>query len=415
MDGRRLVCCYISGLDLRRVAESHTPFLWAARERYPFAPFVNLPSNELFPTLVTGVDPAVHGVWGVKLDAAARPAQPSGFLAMLPDALATTIQGVLHALTRAFDLAAIAPRRRARFRITRTKYKRRIKRREALFKIGGIPTVFDVVGADRSRYLFDARYDPVRTVLPRLCEDSCVLEVVELYSLDRYQQWNLDRLEKVLGFYGRIDAFLSRLYERCEAKGWSLLIVSDHGHEPIQTSYDLKKDLATLDVAAEDYSYFLEVSSARFWFHTDVARKRLLDLLATIPHSTTLRYDEMARHGLPLHDSSYGEVFVYLEPGHIFFPHDFHHPLANLWLGLTDPMQRSRLRDPRHRGNHGHLPHFEAERSFALLFDQSCEVSRVAAREPATVLDVAPTILHFLDHEAPPTMKGRPLFQRRGS
>ena len=93
MAGRRLVCCYISGLDLRRVAESHTPFLSAARERYPFAPFVNLPSNELFPTLVTGVDPAVHGVWGVRLDDAGQPAKVPGLLALLPDALATTIQG----------------------------------------------------------------------------------------------------------------------------------------------------------------------------------------------------------------------------------------------------------------------------------------------------------------------------------
>jgi hypothetical protein len=117
----------------------------------------------------------------------------------------------------------------------------------------------------------------------------------------------------------------------------------------------------------------------------------------------------MARHGLPLRDASYGEYFVYLDPGHIFFPHDFHHFLANLWLGLTDPMQRSRLRDPRHRGNHGHLPHFEAEKSFALLFDESFEPTT----DPATVLDVAPTILSLLGRDPPATMKGRPLFRRK--
>ena len=409
MTERRIVCCYISGLDLRRVTESHTPFLATALARYAYAPFVNLPSNELFPTLVTGVDPTVHGVWGVRLEPGTRRSKASAVLAALPDGLATTIQGGLHILTRSFDLAAIAPRRRARFRITRTKYRRRIKRREALFGIGGVPTVFDVVGAQSSRYLFDSRYDPERTLLPHLCTDPYVLEVVELYSLDRYQQWNLDRPESVASFYARIDAFLCRLHARCETKGRSLLIVSDHGHEPVRSSCDLTKDLATLDVPAEDYSYFLEVSSARFWFHTDEARDRVLDLLGEIPHATILHYDEMARHGLPLRDASYGEAFAYLDPGYIFFPHDFHHPLANLWLGLTDPMQRSRLRDPRHKGNHGHLPHFDAERSFALLLDESFEPTGGAA----TVLDVAPSILSLLGCEAPPTMKGCPLFRRR--
>jgi hypothetical protein len=410
MTARRVLCCYVSGLDLRRVAESHTPFLSSALARYSWAPFVNLPSNELFPTLVTGVDPTVHGVWGVRLEPGARRSKASAVLAALPDGLATATQGALHVLTRSFDLAAIAPRRRARFRITRTKYKRRIKRREALFGIGGVPTVFDVVGAQRSRYLFDSRCDPERTLLPHLCADPYVLEVVELYSLDRYQQWNLDRPERVADFYARIDAFVRRLHARCEAKGRSLLIVSDHGHEPIRSSLDLTKDLAALGVPAEAYSWFLEVSSARFWFHTDEARRRVLRLLAELPHATILRYDEMARHGLPLRDASYGEFFVYLDPGYIFFPHDFHHPLANLWLGLTDPMQRSRLRDPRHRGNHGHLPHFDAERSFALFLDESFEPTG----DPATVLDVAPSILSLLGCEAPTTMKGRRLFLQKG-
>jgi hypothetical protein len=111
-----------------------------------------------------------------------------------------------------------------------------------------------------------------------------------------------------------------------------------------------------------------------------------------------------------LRDSSYGEVFVYLDPGHIFFPHDFHQPLANLWLGLSDRMQRARLRDPRHRGNHGHLPHFDAERAFALLLDHRFQ----AARASGTVLDVAPSILAVMGCQAPATMTGRSLFTAKG-
>jgi hypothetical protein len=194
-------------------------------------------------------------------------------------------------------------------------------------------------------YFFNSRYDPERSVLGRLCNEKNVLEVLELYSLDRHQQWNSDRPEAITQFYGHIDKFMRLLAERCSARGWSLMLVSDHGHEPIRASHDLRKRLAALPIGGDEYSYFLEVSNVRFWFHTDAARKAVRELLAAIPAATVIRYNEMAQYGIPLSDSRYGELFAYLDPGHIFFQHDFHHPLANLWLGLTDPMQRARPRD----------------------------------------------------------------------
>ena len=331
VNSSRLVLCYVSGFDLRRVDAEVTPFVADALARYPWTTFTNLPSNELFPTLVTGVDPTEHGVWGVRI----RDPLPRAALAasdLVPESLAAAVQGGVHLFTGDFDLAAIPPRRRRRFAITRMKYKRRANRTEALFRIGGIPTVFDVVGRAHARYLFDASYEPERTALPRLCTDGARLEVLELYSLDRHQQWNADRPEEVTRFYARVDSFLRLLQGKCGAAGYSLMVVSDHGHEPIRGSYDLPALLARAGVPAEDYDYFTEVSSARFWFHTAEARERTLPLLASIPHASVTSFSDMGRFGIPLPDASYGEVFVYLEPGHIFFPHDFHNPVANVWL-----------------------------------------------------------------------------------
>jgi hypothetical protein len=117
----------------------------------------------------------------------------------------------------------------------------------------------------------------------------------------------------------------------------------------------------------------------------------------------------MATHRVYLEDDRYGEFFFFLDPGYIFFPHDFHHPVARLFFGLTDPMQRSRLRDPRHRGNHGHLSHFEAEKSLMLLADTSFE----AEEADADILHVAPSILSVIGAECPPTMSRPGLFKRR--
>jgi hypothetical protein len=407
----KLFVCYISGMDLRRIDPAWTPFTSKMFERYPWTRFLNLPSNELFPTLLTGADPTVHGVWGVKLGRSRPPSLTSRMVDLLPDGLTTTLQCCIHLLDNTYDLPAVPPRRRRRFEITRTKYKRRGHQPDALVRIGGVPSVLDLVGEGRGRYFFSSASDPVGRVLPRLCNGGHVVEILELYSLDRYQQWNSARAEAVCAFYRTVDNFLARLQERCAAVGMSLMVVSDHGHEPIREAIDLVAALRKLGLSDRDYSYFAEVSSVRFWFHDQRARQAITSYLSNLGKGTLVEWPQMAHYGIPLRDGSYGEVFYFLDPGRIFFPHDFHNPLANLWLGLIDPVQRSRLRSPRHSGNHGHLPHFAAEASFVALLDSEFELDGCEAN----ILDVAPSMLAVLGIEQPPQMTGRALFRPRAT
>jgi hypothetical protein len=396
-------------MDLRRINRKDTPFMTELLESYPWVEFLNLPSNELFPTIITGVDPTEHGVWGVKLNNEKRVNRPK-LVDKLPDWLTTTVQCCVHFLTSSCDLAAIPPRRRCEFEITRTKYKRRNKKPEALFRIGGLETILGIIGQDRSRYLFSSTQKPIKKLLPKLCADNYKVELLELYSIDRYQQWNLDNVEYVSRFYGVIDEFLRKLAEKCEASGMSLMIFSDHGHEIIKKSINIISLIENLDIPVKDYSYFIEVSSIRLWFHTEEARQKITERLSRIEHGTLLTFEEMARYNVPLTDSSYGEVFFFLDPGYIFFPHDFYHPLANAFLGLFDRMQRKRLISPKHRGNHGHLPHFDAEKSFVVLADKGFK----SEGRNADILDLAPTILNVLGYDVPSYMNGRCLFKSEG-
>jgi hypothetical protein len=327
---------------------------------------------------------------------------------VLPVGVATAAQCVAHWADRRFDLAAVPPRRRRRLRLTRTKYKRRTLQPEALFRIGGAATIFDAVGAARSRYLFSASYDPERHVLPRVARGDVDLEVLDLYSLDRLQQWNLDRPDEVRLAYATLDRFMARLCARAAGAGVAVMIVSDHGHEPIVRAIDVLAALRQLGIGPRHADWFVEVSNARFWLHDDGARRALRDWLGALGEGTLLSWEEMRAEGIALRDSSYGEIFYYLDPGRIFFPHDFHHPLANFWLGLTDRLQRARLRDPRHRGNHGHLPRFEAERSFALLLAEGF----VPLRDRGSIVDVAPSVLALLGLAPPAAMEGTALFAR---
>ncbi len=184
---RSLFVCYISGLDLRRVSPTTTPFLAKQLSDYPWKSFTNLPSNELFPTLVTGVDPTVHGVWGVRLKPPSKATFLNRLVDGLPDMITTTVQCIRHVLPGVFDLAAIPPRRRRQLAITRTKYKRRSRWPEALFEIGGSPSVFSVIGSQKCRYRFSSALNPHRRLLRQVGDGRFQLEILELYSLDRFQ------------------------------------------------------------------------------------------------------------------------------------------------------------------------------------------------------------------------------------
>lgn len=404
-----LLVCYISGMDARRLTPETTPYISNLMDSCPHSDFVNLPSNELFPTLVTGASPAVHGVWGVQYSRNDKSTIADRIVDSIPDVITTTFQCFKHFIDNSFDLGGIPPHRRRHLKLTRTKYKRRNKRPEALYEIGGISTVLGLAGEDRARYSFSCSTDPVKTVLPDLCSDGLLLEVLELYSLDRHQQWNLDSPAETARFYSVIDDFIEQLHKKCKQKNYSLMILTDHGHEQIKDSVDICAMMKEVGLVETDISYFIEVSNARFWPHTDRARKLITECLSSIDTGKLIRYDEMSTYNVPLTDDRYGDLFFYLDPGYIFFPHDFHHPLARLFLGLADPMQRSRLRDPRHKGNHGHLNCFDAERSFMLLADKGFEL--VSAQ--ADILDVAPSMLHLIGIDPPSTMTGHSIFRRR--
>jgi hypothetical protein len=405
-----LLVCYISGMDVRRLTPKITPYIAHLMGSCPHSYFTNLPSNELFPTLVTGVNPAVHGVWGVQYARNDTNSTVGRIVDALPDALTTSFQCFRHYIDNSFDLAAIPPRRRRHFKLTRTKYRRRNKQPEALFNIGGIPTVMGLVGKDRAHYSFSSSSNPVKRVLPGLCANGSLIEILELYSLDRHQQWNLDQPRETEKFYSVIDNFIQKLHKKCRQKNIALMLVSDHGHEPIKGSIDICSKLQKMGLTENDISYFIEVSSARFWPHTDRARNKITEWLSSINTGKLLRYDEMSAYNVPLNDDRYGELFFYLDPGYIFFPHDFHHPLARLFLGFTDSMQRSRLRDPRHKGNHGHLHYFDAERSLMLLADADFE----AEASQSEIFDVAPSMLSIIGIDPPASMSGRSIFRRRG-
>ena len=129
-------------------------------------------------------------------------------------------------------------------------------------------------------------------------------------------------------------------------------------------------------------------------------------MLADLDHVTIRDYRQMKQYHINLDDDTFGEVFIFSDHGHIFFPHDFYHPFASIFLSLKSPEQRSRLFNPRHRGNHGHLPDHPAEEGYFILADGSYQ----AVSDEMELIDFAPSILFLLERPQPEYMSGKKVF-----
>lgn len=405
VDGAPILVCYIPGLDARRVEESTTPYLHELRQQLAVTDIRTLPSTELVPTLVSGTLPHQHRVWQVSLRPEFESGAPRAVLPRVTDAVTSTAQLVHHFFDRGYDLAVIPRRRRRRFELHRFKYTRRLESEDAMQEFAGFPTIFGLLG-DQARYEFTKDFDALPEIAARMPTEGIALEFLEMYALDLVQHWHLDDTAAMTEALGRTDSFVRELHARCRARGVRFILLVDHGQERVVGTIPLVQALRRSGVPESEFSYFVELASARIWFHSERARRVLPQALAGLEHVTLLDWKEMHDYDVCFEDDAFGHLYAFAEAGRIFFPHDFYQPLGNLALGLMDRHQRARARDPIHRGNHGYLPQYPSERGWMLVDDTSLEAPTGEIR----LVDIAPTLLSLVGVDPPGYMQGRQIF-----
>jgi len=400
----KLFICYIDALDLRRINSEDTPYLYRALNSNPWVKINTIPEVDLDPTLYTGVYPHEHCIWQVRLKDTRLNSLGQRLTDHIPDIVSTTVQCLIHLFTGSFDLAAVPTWRRRQFNITKTRY---IKKNISQFlRLYGNKTFLSIIGEKESNLIYNSNFNELPLVLPRLFSLNCRLELLHIHSLDILQHWNLDDPIRIQNSIREIDGFVENLNRGCKEKGVTLMILSPHGQEPVRESIDIINKFKGLGIPRDEYTYYIEAPKARFYFHTDRARETILALLSSIEQGRILSYKEMHDYNVKFEDKSYGEYYFILDPGYIFFPNDFYHPLANIFLGFSDWQQRSRFQSPRYRGYHGYLPNNESEKGFMMLLDHNYK----AIKKEAELIDFAPTVLKLLGYEKPDFMKGQCVF-----
>ncbi len=406
MPADKLLVVYVDGWDRRYLDETRAPFMHEVFTRMPWTKTIAPASVDLLPTILTGTRPDQHGMYGVRLRTPWPRSHLDRAVDLAPDWLTTSIQCALFGIAGEFDLPAVPPRRRRQFHMHRSKVPRSKRGLSVLLELGGRPTCLGVVGEEHSRYIYSTASDPTRSHLKDVGNGDCELEFLQIYAMDLVYRWNYENTRMIEKYSRRVDEFLRRLHEKCLATGVTLVILSDHGYDATEGSVNAARAVDTLRLPRDEYTEFIEITSIRYWFHSERARREITAALAALDHTALHEAAELRQWGVELQGNQYGDLFCFTDPGYVFFPNDFHNALGNLMLGILDPKQRGRLSSPKHRGNHVLHPGTQAAAGFIVVLDDRYR----ATDSEAALEDIAPTLLSILGRAVPDSMAGRALF-----
>ena len=352
---------------------------------------------------MTGQRPDQHGIWQARISKRCAPSLSDRLVDSLPEFLTIAAQLVRHRVFLDCDLPTMPPWRRRHLEFVRLKFFGHATTEDLCRRLNGALSIFDAVGRAEARYRFTDRFADRHKILPRLALGEVSLDMMQFHALDILGHWQLSTSERLHHVYNETDEFVRRLEEKCKAARITFVLISDHGQEPVRRTIDLMAELQKLDLPKSHFAYFVQPVAARFWFHTERSRSAITDRLSRIGNGQVLSYRDLAHYGVAFEDGSFGELYFVPDPGFILFPHDFHHPLANLYMGLTDPQQRDRLRRPIHIAYHGYLPTNECEEGLLIIFDNNYSLKL----DKIDLLDVAPSLLTMLNCDVPSQMVGR--------
>jgi len=395
----KLMILYFSGFDYRKINNNITPYLYSLSKKYQMIKINTIPDVDLKTTMWTGRYPHEHGMWQVRLKED-RNFNTKKTQDYLPDIITTTFQCLIHSITGKFDLAGVSDWRRRRFDIFKTKYS--WKDSKAPLNYNGVDSIFKIIGENNCNFIYEDRFNKMISTVSIESIKNKKLEVFDAHGTDIFTHWNIHDEEKMNDAYKKVDDRIKDMHAECENRGITMMIMSDHAQAKVEDTIDIVRIIDELGIQKNEISYFIEAPKARFWFHSDSAREKMLDYLSGNEKGTLLHFEELYRYNIKFNDDSYGEYYFISNPGTIFYPNDFYHPIGNLYLAFTNTEQRNRFKSPIYRGYHGHLPYNECEKGFLMLLDNDYKTSG----KEIEIIDVAPTIINLLGYEQPESLKG---------
>ncbi len=104
-------------------------------------------------------------------------------------------------------------------------------------------------------------------------------------------------------------------------KNVNLFVFSDHSMAPVNSGFDLKKEIEDLGFEiSKDYIAFYDSTMVRFWFFNPKARDAVVGLLKNKEYGSILSDSELERLGVKFENDMYGEVIFLVNTGSVINP-----------------------------------------------------------------------------------------------
>jgi len=196
-----------------------------------------------------------------------------------------------------------------------------------LLKGVGVPSLFSIATAHGHRCAWvDVPWYPKDRHLAKLEHAIRENDVVVMYNanMDAAGHWFAPEAgSKFDAWLERTDALVAR------ALGWArehwgsafeTMLVSDHGMASTMRHVNLPKILKSIPGHGRDFIPFIDSTMARFWFHTDSAKRRVEDAMAAVGNGRFLDESDRRALGVDFAHRGYGDAIYLLEPTTAFYP-----------------------------------------------------------------------------------------------
>lgn len=311
-------------------------------------------SSAAIPSLLSGVTPGEHGHWSMYARALGDDAGAFRGLGTPLRAAARLPRGREFVRRRTAAYVKQSGRVRGYFSLYEVPLELLpyfdLVEKHDLFAPGGLedtPTLFDrLAGAAVPHAVWSWRDDPhvaSEAAIARVADPAIRTLVLYRADLDAAMHAHGVDSPEAVAVMRDVERTVRGLVAAAAAAGrpLALALTSDHGMIDATTLHDVPARIAATGLRIpDDYLPFYDSTMARFWFHTGIARARILDALAGLPVGEVLSAADLARHGCTFADARYGDCVFLMPPGHQIAPSFMgaHAPIAMHGYTPDDPV-----------------------------------------------------------------------------
>jgi hypothetical protein len=282
-------------------------------------------SQAALTTMLTGRDPADHGLW--MMYSFAQQGSPFSWLRAMPGCISSERLWLRNAIRWALERVHRVRSYYSLYSIPRSALPYLdLPSRERLFAPRGggeVPNIFDFM---EHRGL---RWQVWDFTVPEEDAFNALERSMQAGGADFYLLYT-SGLDSILHRYGtrdeRIASHLNRYQHRIErivakSRGERIIVLGDHGMCDVTSRLDLLSVIDSLDLEApRDFVPFYDSTLARFRVRSEGALEKISARLSRMPNGRLLTEEELRRFGVFFTDGRFGDAIFLANPGTLILP-----------------------------------------------------------------------------------------------